>query len=103
MDFEFMVEYIPLYVEAAKLTLKIAFIGIILSILVGFVCSLIKYKNIPILSQIVSLYIELSRNTPLLIQLFFLYFGLPKLGITISSLGCAVIGLTFQGGYGRGL
>ncbi len=98
MDFEFIVEHIPLYVEAAELTLKVAFIGIGLSILVGFLCSLIKYTRIPILSQIVSGYIELSRNTPLLIQLFFLYFGLPKLGIAISSLGCAIIGLTFQGG-----
>ncbi|WP_447502218.1 amino acid ABC transporter permease, partial [Acinetobacter pittii] len=43
-------------------------------------------------------YIELSRNTPLLIQLFFLYYGLPKLGIKIDGFACGVIGLTFLGG-----
>ncbi|MBQ3583648.1 MAG: amino acid ABC transporter permease, partial [Lachnospiraceae bacterium] len=51
-----------------------------------------------ILKQIVQMYIELSRNTPLLIQLFFLYFGLPKLEIVLSSEVCGVIGLIFLGG-----
>ncbi|EQC69401.1 hypothetical protein HSISB1_734 [Streptococcus sp. HSISB1] len=37
------------------------------------------------MSQICQVYIELSRNTPLLIQLYFLYFGLPKIGIVLSS------------------
>ena len=46
----------------------------------------------------VSVYIEISRNTPLLVQLFFLYFGLPKLGIVMSSELCAIIGLAFLGG-----
>ena len=43
-------------------------------------------------------YIELSRNTPLLIQLFFLYFGLPRIGLVLSSEACAVVGLIFLGG-----
>ena len=59
---------------------------------------MIKYYKIPILSQICQVYIELSRNTPLLIQLYFLYFGLPKIGIVLSSEMCAVVGLIFLGG-----
>ena len=98
MDFNFINTYTPLYVEAAILTLKIASLGIVLSIIIGLVCSLIKTVNIPILRNIVSVYIELSRNTPLLIQLFFLYFGLPKIGIVLSSESCGVIGLAFLGG-----
>ena len=80
MDFEFIREQTPLYIEAAKLTLHMAVIGVLLAIVVGLVCSMIKYFRIPVLRQIVECYIELSRNTPLLIQLFFLYFGLPKIG-----------------------
>lgn len=98
MDFNFINEQLPLYAEAAKLTLHIAAIGIVLAILVGFLCSMIRYLKIPVLSGIAAFYIELSRNTPLLIQLFFLYFGLPKLGILLSSEACAIIGLTFLGG-----
>ena len=78
MDFNFINEHIPLYVEAAKLTLIMAFWGILLAIVVGLIVSLIRYFKVPVLDKIVGFYIELSRNTPLLIQLFFLYFGLPN-------------------------
>lgn len=98
MDLEFIKKYIPLYVEAGELTLGIALIGIIGSIIVGLICSLIRYYRVPILQKIVGAYVELSRNTPLLIQLFFLYFGLPKIGIVISSEACGIIALIFLGG-----
>lgn len=98
MDVEFITKYIPLYIEAAKLTLRLGVIGILLSLAVGLVCSLVLYYRVPVLRRIVSAYIELSRNTPLLVQLFFLYFGLPKVGIRISSEACAIIGLAFLGG-----
>lgn len=98
MDFEFIREYTPLYAEAAILTLNIAVKGILISIGLGLICSLIRYFKIPILNRITIIYIELSRNTPLLIQLFFLYFGLPKLGIVLSSEACAIFGLVFLGG-----
>ena len=98
MDTGFIAEYIPLYVEATKLTLGIGLIGIVLSLIVGLVVAFIQCFKIPILKQITSAYIELTRNTPLLVQLFFLYFGLPKVGISISSEGCAIIGLCFLGG-----
>ncbi len=98
MNLEFIQEYIPLYIEAAKLTVRIAFFGIIISLAAGFLCSLIRYYKIPVLHRIIGIYIELSRNTPLLIQLFFLYFGLPKAGIMLSSEACAIVGLVFLGG-----
>ena len=98
MDFNFINEHIPLYVEAAKLTLIMAFWGISLAIVVGLIVSLIRYFKVPVLDKIVGFYIELSRNTPLLIQLFFLYFGLPKVGIVLTSEQCGVIGLAFLGG-----
>ena len=84
MDFEFIRTYAPMYVEAAKLTISIAFFGILLSTFWGFICCVIRYYKIPVLNRVIGVYIELSRNTPLLIQLFFLYFGLPKLGIFLS-------------------
>ncbi|MBQ5484803.1 MAG: amino acid ABC transporter permease [Lachnospiraceae bacterium] len=98
MDATFFQTYLPLYVKAAELTLQIGLFGIFLAVLVGLICSTILYFRIPVLRQIVSIYIELSRNTPLLVQLFFLYFALPKIGIVWSAELCAVIGLTFLGG-----
>lgn len=98
MDMDFIAKYAPLYVKAAKLTLRLGVIGILFSLVIGLVCSLIIYYRVPIFRRIVAVYIELSRNTPLLVQLFFLYFGLPKAGIRIDSETCAVIGLSFLGG-----
>lgn len=98
MDFEFIRQNVPMYQNAALLTLRIALWGVLFSFLLGLFCSLIQYYKVPVLRRIIGVYIELSRNTPLLVQLFFLYFGLPKLGIVISSESCAVIGLAFLGG-----
>ena len=95
---DFRVKYLPWYVDAAILTVRIALWGILLSLLVGAACAVVRYYRIPVLRRLVSLYVEVSRNTPLLVQLFFLYFGLPKMGVVLSSEVCAVIGLTFLGG-----
>lgn len=98
MDINFIKEVIPMYVEATFLTLRIGFTGIILSFVTGIFCAIVRYWKIPVLNVIVRVYTELSRNTPLLIQLFFLYFALPRLGIKLSSQACGIIGLTFLGG-----
>ncbi|HBD65301.1 MAG TPA: polar amino acid ABC transporter permease [Clostridiales bacterium] len=98
MDYEFINDIISLYIEAGILTFRIALLGIVGAVVVGLLCSLIKYYRVPVLQKIVGAYIELSRNTPLLIQLFFLYFGLPKIGIMLSSESCAIWGLIFLGG-----
>ena len=97
-NLEFMAKYLPWYVDAAKLTVTIAFWGILFSLVVGLICSILRYYRVPVLHRIAAVYIELSRNTPLLVQLYFLYFGLPKLGIVLSAESCAVLGLTFLGG-----
>jgi len=98
MDFNFMSASIPLYIKAAKMTLDLAVWGILSSLIIGFICALIGYYKIKILDKIVRIYIELSRNTPLLIQLFFLYYGLAKLGIKLEAYTCAILGLAFLGG-----
>lgn len=98
MDLSIVQQYLPLYQEAFWLTLHIAFWGILGAFLVGLVVSIIRHYRIPLLSQLAGIYIELSRNTPLLIQLFFLYFGLPRIGLVLSSEACATIGLIFLGG-----
>ena len=98
MDFEFIKEFSTMFVNAVIFKLKLAFYGILLSLVVGIVCAVIKFYKIKFLTPIINGYIELSRNTPLLIQLFFLYYGLTKLGINLSAFSCAVVGLAFLGG-----
>lgn len=98
INWEFIIESLPLYEEAAWLTLKLASFSILISLAIGLVCSIVLYYKVRVFKTFAKAYIELSRNTPLLIQLFFLYYGLPKLGISLSENACAIIGLSFLGG-----
>ena len=98
MSWDVMQQYLPLYQEAMLLTLYIGWIGVLLSVALGLVTALVVHYKIPIISKIAKVYIEIFRNTPLLIQLFFIYFGLPKIGISISAEMCGVVGLGLLGG-----
>lgn len=93
-----MERYWSLYCEAAWLTVRLGVIGIALSVLTGLVCAVALYYKVPVIKHIVGIYIEFSRNTPLLIQLFFIYYGLPKVGIKTNAVVCGIAGLTFLGG-----
>lgn len=98
MDIDFIIKSAPLFAEAARRTVLLAAAGIALSIIIGLACSLIRYYRLPVLKRVACVYIELSRNTPLMIQLFFLYYGLTRVGIKLESVTCAIIGLAFLGG-----
>ena len=98
MDFSVIAEYLPLYEKALLLTVRIGWMGIFLAILIGLLCAAAIRFRIPVLSGIVKAYIEVFRNTPLLVQLFFIYFGLPKLGISVDAEHCGMVGLGLLGG-----
>lgn len=98
MDLEVIRSYIPLFAKAFFLTLRIGWIGIALAILIGMLSAFVLYFRIPMLSGFIKFYIELFRNTPLLIQLFFIYFGLPAIGLSISAEVCGAVALGLLGG-----
>ena len=98
MDLEIMRSYLPRFWEALALTVKIGWQGVLLAFLLGLLCAGIVHLRLPVLSALVKGYVELFRSTPLLVQLFFLYFALPKVGIRISAPVCGSLGLGLLGG-----
>jgi polar amino acid transport system permease protein len=98
LDWQFMINNLPLYQKAAWITVQLAWWGILASVLIGLICSVVLYYKPKGAVRLVQAYIELSRNTPLLIQLFFLYYGFTKVGLTMSENTCAILGLSFLGG-----
>lgn len=98
MNWHYVIDNLPKFIEASLLTLHLAFWGILFSLIIGLICAILTSYRLKGLSLLANAYIELSRNTPLLIQLFFLYFGLSKIGIKVDGFHCAVIGLSFLGG-----
>lgn len=98
MDFGFIVEQVPAYVKAGWLTIQIAFVGNLLALGIGIFGSIVMYYKVPVLDRVMKVYVEVARNTPLLIQLFFMYYGLTKVGLQLSSITCAIVSLGFLGG-----
>lgn len=98
MNWHYIIQAAPRFFHAAKLTLELAAYGIVLSLAVGLVAAVCMAYRLPVLDRLSRGYVELSRNTPLLIQLFFLYYGLPKIGIKIDGFTCGVMALVFLGG-----
>ena len=98
MNWHYIIQAAPRFFHAAKLTLELAAYGIALSLAVGLAAAVCMAYRLPVLDRLSRGYVELSRNTPLLIQLFFLYYGLPKIGIKIDGFTCGVIALVFLGG-----
>ena len=83
-------------------TCIISVLGVILGLIVGSLLALTrtycKHGPARVLGWLSAAYIELFRNTPLLIQLFFFYFGLPRMGFSITPEVCGMVGLALHGG-----
>ncbi len=98
MDTGVISSYIPIFAEAFLLTLKTGWAGVLIAFAIGIAGAFILYFKLPLLSAVIKVYVELFRNTPLLIQLFFIYYGLPALGFKISAEVCGAVGLGLLGG-----
>ena len=98
MDWAYIGRVLPLYGKAAWLTLRTGAAGILLAAAVGLLGAAALRWRVPVVRRIVSAYVEVSRNTPLLVQLFFIYYGLPKIGIRTDPEVCGIAGLAFLGG-----
>jgi len=93
-----MLEIVPLFNQAALMTIYLTALGVFFSLVVGVLGNLAYYYRNRSLTAVMKAYTELSRNTPLLAHLFFMYFGLPMIGVKVSAFACGVIALTFLGG-----
>ncbi|WP_063912132.1 amino acid ABC transporter permease [Pseudomonas sp. p21] len=98
LDTAFILSTLPAFLKAVGVTLQVGLIAIVTSLLVALVNATLPVLRTPYLWRLVKAYVELARNTPLLIQLFFVYFALPSLGLKISGFAAAIITMTFMGG-----
>lgn len=85
--------FLPLLGKGALVTLQISILSMCLAVLLGLLISLVRLYAPPYLAFLATAYVELIRGTPLLIQLFIIFYGLPHLGIKLSPLVAAVLGL----------
>jgi His/Glu/Gln/Arg/opine family amino acid ABC transporter permease subunit len=84
--------------QGLLMTLAISAIGIIGSVVVGILGASLIALKVPVAAQVVRVYVETIRNTPLLVQVFFLFFVLPSLGLTLGAFAVGCVSLIAWGG-----
>jgi polar amino acid transport system permease protein len=92
-DWDFALEILPALLEGLKVTVQATILGILVAMTLGLVLAMARRSERKIVSWPVGGLVEGIRSTPLLAQLFFLYFVLPEFGIVLSPLVIGVLGL----------
>ncbi|AYW48514.1 amino acid ABC transporter permease [Tetragenococcus osmophilus] len=96
MDFigAFSFDNLRFLLDGLQVTVSVSAISIVLSFLIGALAGTLRFSNIPVLSRILGLVIDIIRNLPLLLIIFFTYFALPQIGIRFDIFWSAIAALT---------
>lgn len=97
-DTDYIIASIPSLIDGLGMTALVSALSISFAIIIGIVGAGLRVFRIPVVDQILQTYVEFIRNTPLLVQIFFIFYGLPPLGIRLSPFWSGVLALTLWGG-----
>lgn len=93
LDYSILIDRIPNLLMGCLVTLEISLAALVLGMMIGIVLALFRISSVKALRSFSMSYIWVVRGTPLLVQLFILYFGLPQLGIELSSMTAGILGI----------
>jgi polar amino acid transport system permease protein len=96
LDFGALLQYLGLFLEGTAVTLGLTAVSSLLGIALGIAgASAFRSKHIW-LRRAIAGYVEVIRNTPFIVQMFFLFFGLPSIGLRLSALQAAALAMTIN-------
>lgn len=81
MDVSIIIESLPTLLNATLMTILLAIVSILIALVLGFFTALARLSKIKLLKAIASIYVSIFRGTPLLVQIFVIYYGLPQINI----------------------
>ena len=97
--FEILIDSFPkMFVLGVKVTIPLAIFSFILAFVISLIVAFVQYANVKVLKNISRFYIWIVRGTPLLVQLYIFFYGLPKIGIKLDALPCAILVLGLNEG-----
>ena len=100
-DFGWLADCWPVLLKGLGITVELTLVGGVLGVALGIACAWARALGPAWLRPVVAIYVELIRNTPFLIQLFFIFFGLPALGLRMGELEAANLAMVINlGAYG---
>ncbi|AOY01095.1 ABC transporter permease [Jeongeupia sp. USM3] len=86
----------PFLIQGAGYTVFFALISMVLGLALGFAVALVRIARVPVLAQIAAVYVSAMRGTPLLVQIFVIYYGLPSVGIEFEPVTAGILALTLN-------
>ncbi|HEY9214125.1 MAG TPA: amino acid ABC transporter permease [Ancylobacter sp.] len=95
-DYDWVFEYWPVLLKGIGITVELTLVGGVLGISLGVFCAWVRSLGPKWARPIVTAYVEMIRNTPFLIQLFFIFFGLPALGVRMTELQAANLAMVIN-------
>jgi len=93
VDFSFVVDYQQEFIDGFLTTIGVSLFALGLSLVIGTMVAVFRISQVRVLEWIGTAYVEFIRNTPLVIQVFFFFFGLPSVGIKLSAFMVGSLGL----------
>ncbi len=97
-NFRIIWEYMPIFLEGVRNTFLISIVSLFLALIMGIVACACRLSGWKLLRAVSIAYIESIRSTPLLVQIYFFYFGLPTLGVRIPELQTGILALMLNSG-----
>lgn len=94
MDFSFLPKYYLFFIDGVKFTIFLAFFTVLIGFVLGVLLALMRLSNKKILNIISASYVEFIRGTPVLVQLYLVFYGLPHIGITLPDSIAGILALS---------
>ncbi|WP_269410352.1 amino acid ABC transporter permease [Lentibacillus daqui] len=98
MDFTIIIESLPPLLKATLITILLALVSVVFALILGFFTALARISKIKVLKAVGSFYISIFRGTPLLVQIFVIYYGLPQIDIELSPITSGILALSLNAG-----
>ena len=96
LDFGALVQYFGLFLQGTAVTLGLTAVSSIVGVALGIAGAAAARSPYDWLRRLVAVYVELIRNTPFIVQMFFIFFGLPSVGLVLNPLVVAIVAITIN-------
>lgn len=98
MDVTIIIDSLPSLLKATLMTILLAAISIVIALVIGFFAAIIRILKVRVLNGIATAYVSIIRGTPLLVQIFVIYYGLPQIGISLDPISSGIVALSLNAG-----
>lgn len=98
MDLTIIIDSLPSLLNATLMTIFLAVVSIIIALILGFFTALARISTIKLLAKLAAAYVSIFRGTPLLVQVFVIYYGLPQINIEMDPIPSGILALSLNAG-----